>query len=213
MHHLYYPRCETLNHGRSFDSNFHDGAGSVPHLLLSIKEANTSVITSCNQCPYWLPRVQDLKSLTLHWRSFPGWRSERFSTYCDFKGTQFMRKEYRRTIVNVLWLTVRYLNVTTPWPIPVDTQIFPAVPRPVGSNLRPCVSGSTFMVAFRYVLVIVKYWHWYVTVHFQRISRLHRQNKQTHAPNHILETSVNKASMIFGLASSVIWVVLDHNHP
>jgi len=112
MHHLYYPRWETLNRWRSFDADFHTGAGSVSLLLLSIKEANTSVMTSCNQCPLWLPRMQDLKSLTLHWRSFPGWCREHFSTYFNHKGSRFMQKEHRRTIVNILWLTVRYLNTT-----------------------------------------------------------------------------------------------------
>jgi len=56
--------------------------------------------------------MEDLKSLTLHWRSFPGCRRERLSTYSDHKGGQFFQKEHRRTIVNILRLTVRYLNVT-----------------------------------------------------------------------------------------------------
>jgi len=63
------------------------------------------------------------------------------------------------------------------------------------------------------LLWIVKHWHWYCTLHFQRISRLDLQRKHTHAPNHILKMSVNRASTIFGLASSVIWVELDHKHP
>jgi len=63
------------------------------------------------------------------------------------------------------------------------------------------------------LLLIIKHWYWYCTVHFQHISRLVVQNKHTHAPNHILEMSVNRASTIFGLASSVVWVVLDHMHP
>jgi len=60
---------------------------------------------------------------------------------------------------------------------------------------------------------IVKYWHWYCTLHFRPISHLDVQNKHTHAPNHILKMSVKRVSMIFCLASSVIWVVLDHKHP
>jgi len=112
MRHLYYPRCETLNRWCSFDTHFHDGAGSVSHLVLPIKEANTSVITSCSQCPLWLPRMQDQKSLTLHWRSFPGWRRERLTTYFEHEGGQFILKEYRCTIVNILGSTVRYLHAT-----------------------------------------------------------------------------------------------------
>jgi len=91
------------------------------------------------------------------------------------------------------------------------------------------ISGSAFRVSHLWshsdmLLLIVKYWHWYVTVHFRRISRLDVQNTDTHAPNHILkmsvnrastecQQSVNRASTIFGLASSVIWVVLDQKHP
>jgi len=61
------------------------------------------------------------------------------------------------------------------------------------------ISGSAFRVPYLWshsdmLLLIVKYWHWYVMVHFRRISRLDVQNKHTHAPNHILKTSVNRAS-------------------
>jgi len=80
------------------------------------------------------------------------------------------------------------------------------------------ISGSVFRVSHLrshsdMLLWIAKYWHWYCTLHFRRISCLDVQNKHTHAPNHILKMSVNSASTIFDLASSVIWVVLDHKHP
>jgi len=112
MHHLYYPRCETLNRWPSFDAHFHDGAGSVSLQLLPIKDANTSVMTSCNQYPLWWPRMQDLESLTLHWQSFPGWGRERLSTYYDHKGGQLIQNEQRRPIINIVRLNVRSLNVT-----------------------------------------------------------------------------------------------------
>jgi len=61
------------------------------------------------------------------------------------------------------------------------------------------ISGSAFRVSHLWshsdmLLLIVKYWHWYVTVHFRCNSRLDVQNKYTHAPNHILKMSVNRAS-------------------
>ena len=43
-------------------------------------------------------------------------------------------------------------------------------------------------------LFMVKYWHWYVTVHVRHISLLDIQTKHTHAPNHTLKMSVNRAS-------------------
>jgi hypothetical protein len=80
------------------------------------------------------------------------------------------------------------------------------------------ISGSAFRVSHLWShsdmrLLIVKFWPWYITVRFRRISRLNVQNKYTQAPNYILKMSVNRASTIFGLASSVIWVVRDHKHP
>jgi len=80
------------------------------------------------------------------------------------------------------------------------------------------ISGSAFRVSHLWshsdmLLLIVKYWPWYVTVHFRCISRLDVQNKNSQAPNHSLKMSVNTASMIFGLASAVIWVVCDHKYP
>jgi len=80
------------------------------------------------------------------------------------------------------------------------------------------ISGSAFRVSHLWShsdmrLLIVKYWPLYVTVRFRRISRLDVQYKNTQGPNYILKMSVNRASTIFGLASSVIWVVHDHKHP
>jgi len=69
-------------------------------------------MTICNQCLLWLPRMQDLKSLTLHWRSFPGWGREHLSTYFDHKGGQYIQKQHRHTIVDISRFTVGYLNAT-----------------------------------------------------------------------------------------------------
>jgi hypothetical protein len=40
-----------------------------------------------------------------------------------------------------------------PGPVPVNPRVLPGIARPVSSNLRFCVSGFTFMVAFRYATV------------------------------------------------------------
>jgi len=112
MRHLYYQRCKTLNCWRSLDAHFQDGVGSVSHLLSPIKDANTSIMTICNQCLLCVSRMEDLESLTLHWRSFPAWGRERLSTYFDCKGGQYIQKEHCRTIVNILRLKVGYLNAT-----------------------------------------------------------------------------------------------------
>jgi len=61
-------------------------------------------------------------------------------------------------------------------------------------------------------LLIVQYWHWYCMVHFRRISHLDVQSKHTQAPSHILKMSVHGTSTIFSPVSSVLWVMLDHQH-
>jgi len=76
------------------------------------KGVNPSDMTSCNQCPLWLPRMQDLQSLTRSWRSIPGWGRKRLATYFDQKGYQFIQKEHRHMIFNILQLTAGYLNAT-----------------------------------------------------------------------------------------------------
>jgi len=37
-----------------------------------------------------------------------------------------------------------------PGPVPINPDVSPDLARPVGFNLRFCVSGFTFIVAFRY---------------------------------------------------------------
>jgi len=63
------------------------------------------------------------------------------------------------------------------------------------------------------LLIIVKDWHWYITVYFRCIGRLSDQNERTCASYLIMILNVNGASTIIGLASLVIWVALDHKHP
>jgi len=109
---LDYPTCKILNCWRSYDASIQDRAVSLSLLLLPIKEANTSVMTICNQCPLWLPRMQNLKSLTLRWCSVPGWVREPLSTYFDYKGGQYIQKEQPGTIINILWSSVGYLSAT-----------------------------------------------------------------------------------------------------
>jgi len=112
MRHIDYPRCEIFHCWRSVDAHFQDGAGSVSLLVLPIKHASASVMTICNLWPLRLPKMQDQKSLTLRWRSFPGWCRERLSPFFDHKGGHCIQKEHRGTIVNILRLIIGYLNVT-----------------------------------------------------------------------------------------------------
>jgi len=110
MRHIDHPWCETLHCWCSVDAHFQDGAGSMSLLVLPIKHANTSVTTICILWSLTLPKMQDQKSLTLRWRSLPGWCRERFSPFCDDKGCHDIQKEHRGTIVHILRLIVEYLT-------------------------------------------------------------------------------------------------------
>ena len=65
--------------------------------------------------PLRLPKMQDHQLLTLHWCSFSGWGRERPSPCLLYKGCQYIRKWQCGTIVNILQLTVGYLNATINW--------------------------------------------------------------------------------------------------
>ena len=56
--------------------------------------------------------MQNHQWLTLHWRSFSEWGSERLSTCLLYEGCQYIRKWQCGTIVDILKLTVGYLNTT-----------------------------------------------------------------------------------------------------
>jgi len=112
MCHLDYLWSETLNCWRSVEAHCHDGAGSMSLPLLSLKERNTSVMTIFNQSPLRLPKMQIQTSLKLCWRSFPEWGKEHESPFFHYESGQYMQKEQWLTIINIVQLTVGYLNAT-----------------------------------------------------------------------------------------------------
>jgi len=65
-------------------------------------------------CPVLLilPMMQDQKWWTLCWSSFSGWARERVSLLFDYQGGQYMKQRRWHTKVNILQLSVGYLNVT-----------------------------------------------------------------------------------------------------
>jgi len=74
--------------------------------------ANDLFMDTCDQAPLRSPKMQDHQLLTLHWRLFSGWGREHLSTCLLYTGCQYIRKWQCSTIVNILQLTVRYLNAT-----------------------------------------------------------------------------------------------------
>jgi hypothetical protein len=86
------------------------------------------------------------------------------------------------------------------WSVQFQTR---ATTRPADSWLEPSgpISGSAFRVPHLssnsdMLLLIIKDWHSYVMVYFRLISRLDVRNSDTHAPNHILKMSANRASTV-----------------
>jgi len=102
-------------------------------------------MTICSHCPLWLPRMQDLESLTLCSHAFPGWGRECSSSYFDHKGGQYIQKEHRRIIINNSNLSVGYLNATikrTTWD--VKPEIGPNRCSHTRRNLRVDGFGAGF---------------------------------------------------------------------
>jgi len=56
--------------------------------------------------------MEDKKSWMLLWRSFPGWGTECVSLVFGYKCSQYIKQRQWSTKVNMLQLTVRYLNAT-----------------------------------------------------------------------------------------------------
>jgi len=83
--------------------------------LFPLMAPNTSFINVCNLLPLRLPMMHDQKSLMLHCHSFLWWGRERVSVCSDYNGIQFIKNRQWRTKVNILRLTVGYLNVTLNW--------------------------------------------------------------------------------------------------
>jgi len=81
--------------------------------LLLINAAYTSFINICIQLPLRLPKMQDQESLTCRWLSFSGFGSECIPLVFEYNGNQYIGKWQRYSHVNISWLAIGYLNVTT----------------------------------------------------------------------------------------------------
>jgi len=63
-------------------------------IVLPRKAASTLLRDSSNQVTFQLPFLQDIKSLTLHWRSFSGWGREHDGIIFDMEGSQYLGDEW-----------------------------------------------------------------------------------------------------------------------
>jgi len=78
----------TINRWRAIDAYFQNGATSMLLLFLTWKTANTWFRNVCNQSPLRLPEMYRQKLLTLCWRTFSEWGSDRVVYSCSKKGCQ-----------------------------------------------------------------------------------------------------------------------------
>jgi len=109
FHNLTY---RTKNRWPSVDTHFQNGAASVIVSLLGWNTANTSFMIVCIQSPSRLLMMQDQTSLTRCWLSCSGWGKECVSLVFSYKGSRFIRTGQWCAKVNILRLTVGYLNAT-----------------------------------------------------------------------------------------------------
>jgi len=110
--HIYYWSCTTNNCWRSIDAHFQHGSGIVWPSLFTIKAANASFMALYNLSPPRLPKIHDQQSLMLHWCSFSGCGRVHVSVCFDHEGGQYIKNNQWFTNVNILQLTVAYLNAT-----------------------------------------------------------------------------------------------------
>jgi len=83
----------------------------LPTLRL-IKVANPPFMTVSKQLPLRLSKMQDNKSLSLHWRLYPGWGGKYVSLLIDFTGGLEIQNKQWPAIVNILRPTVTYFTGT-----------------------------------------------------------------------------------------------------
>jgi hypothetical protein len=89
------------------DTHFQDGAVTMLFSVLPKKAASMLVMDSSDQVTFLLQDIQDKKSLTLHFRIFPGWGREHDSINLDWEASQY--------------LVYESLQPFTPW-VTQDTQ-------------------------------------------------------------------------------------------
>jgi hypothetical protein len=158
------------------------------HTILSIKAANTSIIpVNCHCTAIELYKMQHSKWLTLCWRSFSDWGCDHVVISFAHNGCQYGDYGYIKCYQRVQVLTAktgRFGSRTVQQPDPhtlggpnpdryQSTRGF----RRVSLYLSVPMSSSAFRISHLWLhsdmlRIIVKYWPWYVTVHFRCISRL-----------------------------------------
>jgi len=80
--------------------------------VLPIKAASMSIMDSNNEIRFWSLDLQDLKSLTLCWRSVSELGHKGVSPVFEYEGSLYNSNSQWYPEVNILQLTVGYLNAT-----------------------------------------------------------------------------------------------------
>jgi len=78
------------NSSHSFDNHFHNGVTEISCTVLPEMATTTSYINSCHQATLRFPKLQDQKSLLLHWRSFSRWGREWVTVVSSSNGGQYL---------------------------------------------------------------------------------------------------------------------------
>jgi len=105
-----YHTYHTRTYWRSVDAHFQNVAGSVVCTLLPIKAANTLFMNVRNESPIRLSKMEVQKLLTLCSHSFSRWGREHISFLFVSNASNYIKKRQWCTKLNILRLTVGYLN-------------------------------------------------------------------------------------------------------
>jgi hypothetical protein len=103
-------RCKTNNCWCSIDTHVQDRVGSISLSLVPVKAGNILFMTVCNLLPPWVPMIHDQHSLMLCWFSFSGCCWASVLVHFEDECYQSINNKQSRTNVNILCVTVPYLN-------------------------------------------------------------------------------------------------------
>jgi len=81
---------------------------------LPTEAGNSSLIEVCNQAPLRLPKLRDLKSLTLIWPSFSRWGRECDASAFAYEGGQYLSYDYLQPMPTLITQDARPKIIDAP---------------------------------------------------------------------------------------------------
>ena len=91
-----------------------ENVAGISHAYSPIQAAISLFMDGCDQVPHILPKMQNKKSSTLRWHSFPRWGGERCAFSFPYKGGQYFVYDCVRPVAHRITLDTCPTIVYTP---------------------------------------------------------------------------------------------------